>query len=71
MKDEHIEKLVDISNCCRIDLGELVKTYSNKQSQYIKRENKTNIDWLDIQNVYGDRAINVMETYAKKYLCYK
>ena len=73
MKSEHLNKLLDISSYCSIDISVLINTYSEKQSDYIIRDlhNDAHITSYLTAVVQGERAINVITEYAVRKYAYE
>ena len=73
---EHYNKMKDISACCGVNLNLIKQQYTDKITKYIDSDikkqryhnsTKFHIDYFDINALYGDRAINVIqEAYTRK-----
>lgn len=69
MNESQSKKLKDMSNNYNIPLSRLIETYSTKQTEYIRRDYNNGLPLSDYMQkiTFGNKALNIMDLYAKHY----
>lgn len=72
MNQQHLDGLEDITNCCNLELSEVIETYKDKYYTYFMRDIKNNVNiYMDTSyDKYEERAYKVLRNYAFRKLQY-